>query len=423
MKKLWLIFVVVLFSSSISYSQWYQIDSLPQSNNLFAVDFINSDTGWAVGSNGTIIRTTDSGITWIIQNSGTTGSLFDVQFINDSIGTAVGGIAVNGGTESIILRTTNCGIDWVSQWNGSGYFLYRVSFTNIYNGIVVSDWGTIYRTTNSGETWDNTLSRSISFKAVCFFDSIAIAVGGWIFAPPFDSYRIFRTTDDGNTWTGYYCNTYLRDICLFDYSNGIIVGESGTILKTTNGGAYWEPKNSGVTVNLNSIFCVDVNNEWVVGENGTILKTINGGETWSLLNSGTTNNLLDVDFIDTNNGWAIGENGIILYTKNGGVTFIEVENDLTQPKDFLLQQNYPNPFNPITKISWQSPVGSWQTLKIYDLLGKEITTLINEYRPAGSYEVEFNVAQDSSPAITSGVYFYRLQAGDYVETKKMIYLK
>jgi hypothetical protein len=92
------------------------------------------------------------------------------------------------------------------------------------------------------------------------------------------------------------------------------------------------------------------------------------------------------------------------------------------PMSFNLLQNYPNPFNPSTKISWQSPVSSWQTLKVYDVLGNEVAILVDEYRNAGSYVVEFNAASSiRNPA--SGIYFYRLQAGDYVETKKMILLK
>lgn len=97
------------------------------------------------------------------------------------------------------------------------------------------------------------------------------------------------------------------------------------------------------------------------------------------------------------------------------ITSIEGANNFVLPKEFLLQQNYPNPFNPSTKISWQSPVSGWQTLKVYDVLGNEVATLVNEYKSAGSYEIEFNPS--------SSVYFYRLKAGDYVETKKMILLK
>ncbi|MCL4279082.1 MAG: T9SS type A sorting domain-containing protein, partial [Ignavibacteriaceae bacterium] len=95
-------------------------------------------------------------------------------------------------------------------------------------------------------------------------------------------------------------------------------------------------------------------------------------------------------------------------------------------KDFELYQNYPNPFNPSTVIGYQLPVSSDVTLTIYDVLGNEVVTLVNEYRPAGSYEVEFNTSElpsRSGSALTSGVYFYRLSAGNYSETKSMILLK
>ncbi|HSL88881.1 MAG TPA: phosphodiester glycosidase family protein, partial [Ignavibacteriaceae bacterium] len=88
------------------------------------------------------------------------------------------------------------------------------------------------------------------------------------------------------------------------------------------------------------------------------------------------------------------------------------------PEEFILYQNYPNPFNPSTKISWQSPVGSWQVLKVYDLLGKEITTLVNEFKPAGYYEVEFDASN-----IPSGVYFISLNTGNYHSTRKMMLLR
>jgi hypothetical protein len=96
---------------------------------------------------------------------------------------------------------------------------------------------------------------------------------------------------------------------------------------------------------------------------------------------------------------------------------VELLNDKI-PGSFALEQNYPNPFNPSTKISWQSPVSSWQTLKVYDILGNEVATLVDEYKPAGTYEVEFDAA-----GLSSGIYLSRLQTGSFVETKKMILLK
>ncbi len=87
-------------------------------------------------------------------------------------------------------------------------------------------------------------------------------------------------------------------------------------------------------------------------------------------------------------------------------------------KELSLSQNYPNPFNPSTVISWQLPVSSFVTLKVYDILGREAATLVNEEKPAGNYEVEFNGAD-----LSTGIYFYQLQANDYIEIKKMILVK
>ncbi|MBK7632630.1 MAG: T9SS type A sorting domain-containing protein [Ignavibacteriales bacterium] len=136
----------------------------------------------------------------------------------------------------------------------------------------------------------------------------------------------------------------------------------------------------------------------------------------------TNKSLHSINCIDENNVWLVGDGGSILHTTNGGVTFIEDEKNSTQPQEFLLQQNYPNPFNPSTKISWQSPVSSWQTVKIYDILGNEVATLVNEYRQAGNYEVDFE-STVGNHQLANGVYFYRLQAGEFVETKKMVLLK
>ncbi len=96
----------------------------------------------------------------------------------------------------------------------------------------------------------------------------------------------------------------------------------------------------------------------------------------------------------------------------------EVAVHLVIPVVFILDQNYPNPFNPSTKISWQSPVGSHQSLKIYDVLGNEVATLVDEFLPTGSYEVEFNASD-----LASGLYLYKLQSGEFVQTRKMILMK
>lgn len=96
---------------------------------------------------------------------------------------------------------------------------------------------------------------------------------------------------------------------------------------------------------------------------------------------------------------------------------------IKKPSNYALFQNYPNPFNPITSIQYAVSSRQFVSLKVYDLLGNEITTLVNEEKPPGVYEVKFTVGQDSSPVISSGIYFYQLKAGSFIETNKMILLK
>jgi hypothetical protein len=127
-----------------------------------------------------------------------------------------------------------------------------------------------------------------------------------------------------------------------------------------------------------------------------------------------------MDFINEEVGWVFGYPGTVLKRDPNFVSVEEPRFIYDTPQSFILQQNYPNPFNPSTKISWRSPVGSWQTLKVYDVLGNEVATLVDEYRPAGLYNVQFTM---SNLQLSSGVYFYQLKAGNFIETRKMILIK
>jgi hypothetical protein len=112
-----------------------------------------------------------------------------------------------------------------------------------------------------------------------------------------------------------------------------------------------------------------------------------------------------------------GLGGIQIY-RNLLVTTVSVEPGEMAVNDFKLEQNYPNPFNPTTIISWQSPAGSWQTVKVFDILGNEIASLVDGFKPAGKYEIEFDGTE-----LPSGIYFYQIKAGEYINTKKMLLLK
>ena len=104
-------------------------------------------------------------------------------------------------------------------------------------------------------------------------------------------------------------------------------------------------------------------------------------------------------------------------------TSVEIETQGEVLNSYILYQNYPNPFNPSTKIRWNSVTDGWQTLKIYDILGNEVVTLVDEYLPSGKHEVEFSSTNEFTSSLASGVYFYRLQIDSFIDTKKMVLLK
>ncbi|NCS89210.1 MAG: T9SS type A sorting domain-containing protein [Ignavibacteria bacterium] len=129
----------------------------------------------------------------------------------------------------------------------------------------------------------------------------------------------------------------------------------------------------------------------------------------------------DLEFSDSTTGWLLADWGKIYRSTNAG-HITSVENNIGNVFSFSLFQNYPNPFNPTTVISWQSPVSSHVLLKVYDILGSEVATLVNEEKAPGVYEVEFD-ASSVAGGLSSGVYFYRIEVGSFVQTKKLVILK
>jgi hypothetical protein len=125
-----------------------------------------------------------------------------------------------------------------------------------------------------------------------------------------------------------------------------------------------------------------------------------------------------IDFVDDLHGVAVGDSGVVLTTGTGGVTSTIKTINLSPPQTFELRQNYPNPFNPTTIISYELPANDMVRLEIYDILGRKIETLLSERQNAGNHSVPFNASN-----LSSGVYFYRLSAGSFVQTKKLMLIK
>jgi hypothetical protein len=158
---------------------------------------------------------------------------------------------------------------------------------------------------------------------------------------------------------------------------------------------------------------------WVVGQNGNIGYSTDFGYTWVSQFSGVTSELWEVYFINENEGWIVGGlgQGFILHTMNGGIT------DISEPvnnaiENYKLAQNYPNPFNPETVISWQLTVSSDVKLTVYNVTGQKVGVLLNRRQSAGNHSIRFD-----GSGLPNGSDYYRLEAREFVETRKMIIMK
>ena len=240
---------------------------------------------------------------------------------------------------------------------------------------------------------------SLLFIALLFIQLTTLAQEGWFL-------QTSGTTED------------LRGVSFTDSDNGTVVGAGGTILRTTDGGITWQSQTSGTTEWLNEVIFTDSDIGTVVGASETILRTTDGGTNWTSQTSGTTGILFGVSFTDSYNGTAVCDNGTILRTTNGGVSFVEEEEIDVIPTEFLLSQNYPNPFNSSSVIRYSVPQSSDVVIKVFDILGNEIETLVNEEKTVGTYEITWTA--DNLP---SGIYLYQLRAGSYVQTRKMVLMR
>ena len=432
MKELILLFVALLsISFNISAQQGWFEQTSGTNNDINSVCFVNSDTGWAAGGNyfgpGEILKTVDGGENWEPQLNGSINPLKSVCFVDKNTGWVVGGNnSDDGGT---ILKTTNGGEDWIFQIdNDTSFTLNSVCFIDDSTGWASGHgtdlgwwdfYGIILKTTDGGENWTIQLNLpQYWFYSIYFADEN----NGWITWGGWYTGGILKTTNGGDDWFDCCSVIGLRSIFFINKNDGWAAGYSsgyynsyGIIIRTTDGGKNWTSQLNGSYSILYSVYFTDQNNGWVVGSE--IINTTDGGENWTsqtswghLLNS--------VYFTNRSTGWAVGYNGVILKTTNAGITFIEEEEIEETPTSYFLSQNYPNPFNPSTKIKYSVPKFSRVIIIMFDILGKEIEILVNEQKPAGDYELTWNAAN-----LPSGVYFYQIKTGEFIQTKKMILLK
>ena len=371
--------------------------------DLISNYFINEITGYTVGYDGLILKTTNGGNNWIQQKSNTIQNLKDVIFVNEDVGYVCG----DTGT---VLKTTDGGSNWEVRTSGFNDNNIKLFFTDLNTGYIVGRNASIIKTINGGSNWKKQNSLPFDeFNSLYFFNSNT----GFICT----NSSIRKTTDGGSNWV-QITNVGGYDITFKDTLTGYACGVGGRIRKTTDGGFDWVNQASNLSGTLVSVSFIDKNNGFVTGGEGEIAKTTNGGINWIIQNSMTLNGLTSIFIINNNTGYICGEFGSLLKTTNAGLTFVNTGNTII-PTQYILEQNYPNPFNSSTIIKYELKNSTNVNIKLYNIEGKEIRTLLNKNQNAGSYEIMFNASE-----ITSGVYFYSFEIENVlIETRKLLLIK
>ena len=412
------------FSNAFSQSGWVSQTIGTRSN--VDVKFLNDNSGFIIGSDGVILKTTNQGLTWIINSSSIfQGSVSNGFTINaNSFSVLAGGVGYK-----MVYTSTNSGANWISGTNnitpvgiGSGYIYLRgLTFLNSVTGYVCgSDYGTIngvfyvdgiiYKTTNSGVNWFQSGRIGVDYYDIKFKDEMTgYAVWG----------EVIKTTNEGGQW-GYIGGVFSTTFSISIPSSDTLFmsGERGEIYRSINQGVNWVTFQTPVNDTLKNMYFIDAKTGYAVGDSGAIVRTTNAGENWTFQNSGTTKNLKSVWFINKDTGFVVGDSGIILKTVTAGI-LVDVNNSNEFiPDKFSLHQNYPNPFNPSTTIKYELPFDGNVAIKIYDITGRMIMTLVNENKTAGKYEVIFN-----GDNFASGIYYYKIESGNFSQVRKMILIK
>ena len=402
MKKLITILLMLVLTSSTN-AQWVIIPT-PGGNGMYGIT--NSGTN-LFGINGPIVKSTDNGLNWVYSFGPT----------QDTYAITTFGLKIFVGTSAGIYSSTDDGVTWIRSTPTfyNSYFTFGKDGDTIYAG------GTRYQ---NGNNLTGYLKRYI---------------------PQYDSWTDYSSTiGGGNIYTlvilgrNVFAGTHTEGINLLPidiiggrvhvnnglpslYINSLAVnsttlyaGVAGGLYRSTNNGTNWVLTTLGgldvkaVTVYNGNVFAATSSNVFMSTNNGAnwINKTQNFVNTNLLYSLPILNNYIFA--------CAMG----FLWRRSYSDIISEIGTTTTGIKDYHLAQNYPNPWNPTTSIKYSIPKSGLVTLKVYNILGKEVTKLVNDNQSPGTYTVDFQGAE-----LPSGIYFYRLQAGNYSETKQMILIK
>lgn len=418
-----LLFLTFISQRNINAQNYWFQTAKP---NMGAIASVYVDTTGYVftGSNGgEISGSSDQGNTWVKLNNGLHGTN-----LMRSILTGPKGNIFAAGTGGVWI-SSNHGTNWTSANQGiTDAFVYSLLYVKEIDTAKINDTtfvidtvhvlyaGTyskgIFRSTDLGNSWS--LLSGFTAATAHANDLEVNPVNGNIFAGTYFQ-GMFRSNDRGTTWTKINKgmeNQYVEELTI-DSSGNIFAGTHSGVYRSRDNGENW------TKVGLDSLIVLSMANfrgSILAGteKKGVFLST-DGGNSWT--NTGIPN--------DAVHSLAYGRNGIAFAGTNSGsiyrtteaVTSVKRDKD-NIPDKFSLKQNYPNPFNPSTNIRFDLTQAAPVSLKVYDLLGREVAVLVNETLSSGSYSFSFDASN-----LKSGIYLYKIQAGNYSDVKKMIVLK
>ncbi len=329
MKKILLFILASLVNYMACAQNWEWLNPKPQGNHLYASYFIDNNIGYVAGQFGTLLKTLDGGVSWISQliPDVPDPDLHSAYFLNTSEGFVISNFGV--------YKTIDGGTSW-DYYSPGGVPIHSIYFTSHDTGFITGNNGSLYRSSDFGQTWfyTNTGTNEDLFD-ICFSSqSVGLCVGS--------TGKIIKTTNQGSAWTTLNSGTVnnLRSVCFSNDSTPFITGDSGTILKSINTGQTWTNISSATILNLSSITFINQNFGFVAGDSGIIMKTNNGGLSWTRQASGTSNNLTSILFTDSLIGYAFGVYGTMLKTMNGGNTWNLLSTSVTVAK--LNNVNFPD---------------------------------------------------------------------------------
>lgn len=424
------------------------------------------DTILAFGSTGRILKSTDFGVTWKGFPYKTNAALYGIEFKGNN------GFAVTSGGD--FYFSSDKGKTWVWRSSTGANNAFAMTFIDENIGFVHKENRHIVKTTDAGLTW-RTVLEPVNFNSRNKVGGIAFGDSqtgyAWMSLDDYGNYYIFKTTDGGETWTQNWNGAgpgYISgNLVAFDNNNVAVLGPDRWILSTTDGGITWaQATQTGfpdgfTTKDYESVAKVGPSKAYAVGI-PFIAYTSDKGQTWSYVDHGLTgidSSFYTITFYNDTLGYIGCFDGTIVKAVLGGVSWqadttykgrylfyssgmtpegrlffgtsagvilagpeiiTGLGNNTLLPERIELLQNYPNPFNPETNLSFSLSHPNKIILAVYDVLGKQVAELVNEFKDKGNHSVAFNPAKYG---LSSGVYFYRLIAGGNSSVKKMIYIQ